>query len=200
MRFACSPHMSNRMLSEPHIYNLEKEKRDSGSVEGGTFRTYCFSTHSPSKMSSSQTNLHTICACLKPFILVFFFHTTPQVQYYLFFHIWEISFEICFYSELVQALRNSPSADIETLHKFPNLWISVITLILKMLLAEAMFCSIAATWPLEQVLHISHKCGNQNNKYTLISLKTHSELKLLSLSGDKQHSLGRAQENSCSTT
>lgn len=49
------------------------------------------------------------------------------------------------YSELIQAWKDSFAANIETVHNFPNLWISFITLFIKMLHTEAVFCLIAAT-------------------------------------------------------
>lgn len=120
--FACSPHISTRMLSEPCNYDLEKEMSDSHSVFGGGwhFGICCFYTQSPSKLSSCQKILQIICVCSSYFFFLFNSVIFTQLP----------SFRIIFFTfDLITKWTKIPARSIKTLFRFHNLLISLITMI-----------------------------------------------------------------------
>lgn len=151
-------------------------------VQGCVFGTYCFfSLHPPLlKKSSSRINLHAILAPLEPL----FFSPSPA-----FFVL-----QKCLLQSKLQALRNSPSANSETRHKLPNLWTPFITLILKVLLAEAMFCFEGGV--LASRTSLAHQPQEQKPRQWLYFLGKHVEK--VPPSREKHHNLGRGGENKLS--
>lgn len=153
MGLACSPHMVPRMLSEPHIHNLDKKMRDSGSVLDGGWHLvkHIVFLHAPCLKCSIVRQTPTKCVNAWSYFFnwvivgFFFLHNSQSLALCIYS---QFGNSLCnlLYSELKQAWRNSHTTNIETVHNSPNWWISFITLIIKMLHTEAMFCLIAATW------------------------------------------------------